>query len=302
MNKIEATSTLGPGSATGAPSPQPLDLLSKVDRADVQGAPYPHLIARDLLDADLVARLIAEFPDLGTITRGKPYASNERHSYAAHRLLPDPAVSQVWKDLVSAQLTQGFLDRFLDLFAPWISERYPQLKAPGMRAGIRRRDSPRKVDVLLESQICVNTPVTTTTSVRGPHVDMPDKLFAGLFYLRDPRDTAGGGDLQLHRYRHGPKCLRGQFIADADVEVVETVCYDSNVLVLFLNGIDAVHGVTRREPTPYPRMFLNLFGELAEPLFDLPRYQARDSLRFRAGHRLQMGRKRLAGLVHRRLS
>jgi hypothetical protein len=48
-------------------------------------------------------------------------------------------------------------------------------------------------------------------------------------------------------------------------------------------------------------MFLNLFGELAEPLFDLPRYQARDSLRFRAGHRLQMGRKRLAGLVHRRL-
>lgn len=280
-----------------------MNLLEDARAGDIRTEPYPHLVLRDVLPAEMVARLIAEFPTLDTLTSGRGYASNERHSYPAHKALVDDRVSDTWRRLLADQLSQAFLDQFVVLFRDAIRQQHPALCTRfgadlPLRAGVRRRDRLRDADVLLESQVCVNTPVSATTSVRGPHVDMPDKLFAGLFYLRHPDDDANGGDLEIHRYRRGPQCLDGQFIAREAVEVVDTVRYQSNVLVLFLNGIDAIHGVTPREPTPYPRMFLNLFGELAEPLFDLERYQARSSPLSRARYHWRLGQKRMARLAH----
>ena len=279
-------------------TPPNLDLLANLPCDIVSKTPYPHLVARDVLPADLVARLNSEFPSLDRVAEGKPTGSNQRFSYAAHKALANPDVSETWKQLVADQLTQGFLDHFVRLFGDAIQQRFPDFASRfgedlRLRAGVRRRGGFAAADVLLESQISVNTPVIETTSVRGPHIDMPDKLFAGLFYLRHPDDDSQGGDLQIHRYRNGNRCLRGQFIDEQDVEVVDTVSYQSNVLVLFLNGADAIHGVTPRQPTQYPRLFLNLFGELQQPLFDLNRYQRDQSVANRAHYRLLMGQKRL---------
>lgn len=284
-------------------SPRSLNLLADLPTDTVRTQPFPHLVARDLLPNELVARLIADFPPLGRITEGKPPGNNLRFSYAAHKALADPQVSDDWKRLVNDQLGQDFLDHFIRLFGDAIRTRLPALTgrfgdALQLRAGIRRQGAFRHADLLLESQISVNTPVTEPISVRGPHVDMPDKLFAGLFYLRHPDDDAPGGDLQIHRYRNGSRCWHGQFIDDDDVTVVDTVKYQSNVLVLFLNGYDAIHGVTPRQPTRYPRLFLNLFGELQHPLFDLNHYQRDQSFAHRARYRLQMGQKRVARGIH----
>ncbi|MEO6366004.1 MAG: hypothetical protein ABIO38_08170, partial [Luteimonas sp.] len=54
-----------------------------------------------------------------------------------------------------------------------------------------------------------------------------------------------------------------------DVELAATVPYSSNTLVLFLNSLQAVHGVTPRQVTPRTRYFFNLVGEIPVPLFDL---------------------------------
>ena len=284
-------------------TPDSLNLLAGLPLDIVRNSPYPHLVARDVLPSDLVARLIEEFPSLDTVAEGKSPGNNQRFSYAAHKALTDTRISEDWKRLLADQLTQGFLDHFFRLFGAAIRRRLPEFTArfgedPRLRAGVRRRGAFRDADVLLESQISVNTPVLETTSVRGPHIDMPDKLFAGLFYLRHPDDDSQGGDLRIHRYRNGNRCLRGQFIDEQDVEVVDTVSYQSNVLVLFLNGFDAIHGVTPRQPTHHPRLFLNLFGELQQPLFDLNHYQRDQSVTNRARYRLLMGQKRLVRSVH----
>jgi hypothetical protein len=50
------------------------------------------------------------------------------------------------------------------------------------------------------------------------------------------------------------------------------------VLVLFLNSIDALHGVSVRSTTNVPRYFLNLVAEVREPLFDLKGYQEKPPL------------------------
>lgn len=63
------------------------------------------------------------------------------------------------------------------------------------------------------------------------------------------------------------------FIDDKQIQVVKTVKYQSNVLVLFLNSIKSLHGVTVRSVANEPRLFLNLIGEVNRPLFNLEDYQ-----------------------------
>ena len=161
--------------------------------------------------------------------------------------------------------------------APDIRATYPDLEQrigrplEQWRAGVRRRDTFASCEVLLDAQICINTPVrTAASSVRGPHVDKPNKLFAGLWYLRPPEDTdTVGGELLIYRWRAGRARFDGAELEPRDVEVVAQVPYAGNTFVLFLNSLDALHGVTPRQPTPRTRWFLNLVGEVGVPLFDL---------------------------------
>jgi hypothetical protein len=52
-----------------------------------------------------------------------------------------------------------------------------------------------------------------------------------------------------------------------------TVKYDRNVLVVLVNGIDSLHGVTPRHPTPHQRHFMNLVADLDPSLFHIPSLQ-----------------------------
>ena len=54
---------------------------------------------------------------------------------------------------------------------------------------------------------------------------------------------------------------------DQATEIVETVKYAPNRLVLFINSLDALHGVTVRQATPYSRQFVNLIGEVDPKLY-----------------------------------
>ena len=51
----------------------------------------------------------------------------------------------------------------------------------------------------MDAQIVTNRPAAAdATGVRGPHLDMPDKLISGLVYLRSSEDDSEGGDLELY--------------------------------------------------------------------------------------------------------
>ncbi|MGA0839841.1 MAG: hypothetical protein ACO3P1_08105, partial [Pseudomonadales bacterium] len=65
-------------------------------------------------------------------------------------------------------------------------------------------------------------------------------------------------------------------------------------LFMFVNGLEALHGVTVREPTPDRRLFLNLVGEMKRPLFDVPQHW---TTRVRKLPRL--ARKRVRGMFGR---
>jgi hypothetical protein len=256
-------------------------LLARVSAADIVEEPFPHVVFHEPLESELCDRLIAEFPSLDVMSKGRAYKSNERLDHHAYRAVQNARLSPLWRDFVVTHVSQGFLNQQLGLFDESIRRRYPSVAEtiglPALpRAGMRYVDTFETADVLLEAQAAVNTPVTVEPSaVRGAHLDKPNKLIVGLYYLRHPDDDSGGGDLELYRYRTAHPEFDGHEVPGRFVELVKTIPYERNVLVLFLNTPHSLHGVSVREQTPCVRMFLNLGSEVEADLFTIPSREAR---------------------------
>jgi len=255
------------------------ELLAGIDAAAVRSDPFPHLVLTPALPDALVSALLASVPPGDALREGKRPGSNRRFSFPAHLALADQRVGPAWRALVQSCTSQAFFDRLMTIFAPTLKQQYPDIertlgRLDQLRTGVRSVDSFDRADVLLDALISINTPVTGHASaVRRAHVDSPHKLFAGLLYLRMPDDDSDGGDLELFRFRGHTKVFRDAEVAEEDVEVVERVRYARNTLVIYPNSLYALHGVTVRQPTAHTRLFMNLVGELREPLFDLSAHQ-----------------------------
>jgi len=120
--------------------------------------------------------------------------------------------------------------------------------------------------IALDARVEINCPVTAAaSSPRGAHLDTGNRIYSGLFYLRHPEDDSIGGDLQLFRWKDGPVRDTNVFQLPAEsVECVATIAYKPNLLVFFPQGIDAIHGVSVRQPTPHFRRYVFLTAELAD--------------------------------------
>ena len=255
-------------------------LLSKVKKSDIYTEPFPHIIIKDPIDPQLCSELIWNFPPIEIVAKGAPIVSNQRFSYCAKDCLRDININPIWKEFVNIHVSQFFLNEFTFLFKQHIREMYPSLltdmgEEESWKAGIRNIDNFSNADVLLDAQISINTPVSgRPSSVRGGHIDLPNKLFAGLYYLRHPQDKSTGGDLEIYTFKnHQERRFKGQFIDDKHIQLVNTVKYQSNVFVLLLNSIKSLHGVSVRSITQEPRLFFNLVGEVNRSLFNIEDYQ-----------------------------
>lgn len=257
-------------------------LLSSVKKSDILTDPFPHIVITDAIDDDLCLQLISEFPSVSTITEGKDLDSNRRFSYPAEKAFSNENVSPLWKEFIRIHSSETFLNEFTRLFEEHIRLINPSLERrigelTKLKSGIIGIDSFSTADVLFIPEICINTPVFGSPStVRRPHVDLPNKLFVGLYYLRSPQDTSIGGDLEIYRFKNKHNRPHGfveQFIDDRHVELVKTVKYQRNVLVLFPNSIYSLHGVTVRSTTDSYRNFFFIAGEVKQPLFNLYKYQ-----------------------------
>jgi hypothetical protein len=254
-------------------------LLARASSADISTDPFPHLVIRDAVAEDLYQELEATFPPLEVLAGGAELGSNRRIDRRAVELLRRPEVPAVWQAFAAAHLDRDFLDRFVELFWPYLPA-----PAPAPRVGVRHQDSHPGCDVLLDFMIAANTPVVDrVSSVRGAHVDLPNKLFTALLYLRDSADDSAGGDLELYRLApEAPRVYRepqaADFraesqIPDRFVECVKTVPYDRNVFVIFVNGPQALHGVSPRSVTAWPRRFACAIAQVERGQFEVSALQ-----------------------------
>lgn len=259
-----------------------LSVLQKARQSDVHLDPFPYLVIRDALPADLCERLIASYPALPAMDVNLA-RNNARWSYPTHKVAQNQAIDPLWRDFVAYHASKEFFHEIVDLFYDGIRAAYPgrfssiqSLK--DMSVGVRDKDARETTDILMDAQISGNTPVRTPSSVRTIHIDAGDKLFSGLFYLRRDDDDSVGGDLSIYKFKPRYRtlseklsCFNGVNVDDRFLDKVDEVKYAKNVLVLFINSIDSLHGVSVRQETKHPRIFLNLVGEVDDLLYQVPK-------------------------------
>lgn len=252
-----------------------MNALSGSRPEDVVERPFAHLVVHDALDQELLTELCESMPAIRGLAGRDWLRSNRRGNVPATAILSDDRFPQVWREFVGDHVGQDFLGDVVRVMGPSIAARYPDFitrygSLTELRAGIRGDAEGSAADVRLDALLGFNTPVRRRPSrVRGPHLDMPDKLFAGLLYLRDPDDDSTGGAFEI--YEGDPLRVRHDHRLGVDDRALclrATVEYERNTLVLFLNSPEAFHAVSPRRPTPHPRMFINFVGELAAPLFE----------------------------------
>ena len=239
--------------------------------------PYPHLVVNNFLPKALYQKLAEHYPSDASIIGKTKSRSNERRQISAAALLRDSGVTMEWNSFIEFFVSQGWWEAVLGVFTEAIRKEHSLIESTvgkplgEFSVGVRGLD---KADLVLDCQPGINTPALKRSTVRGPHVDNPVELFGGLLYFRLPEDDSEGGDLLLYKHRKSNPLFWGKAeLREKDVEVVKRVPYASNTLVLFVNSINAVHGVSPRMKTKHSRRLINIIGEVYEGggLFNLPR-------------------------------
>jgi hypothetical protein len=139
-------------------------------------------------------------------------------------------------------------------------------------------------DIVTDCQIGINTPCKNDSYVRGPHIDNLNENYAGLLYFKRDNEENNGGNLDIYDtkfkyhnlddYQKNIKLLKNETLNidnrsyrrknefdKNDVKIIDTVKYNKNTFVLFLNEINAIHGVSIRKKCNTSRRLVNIIGE-----------------------------------------
>lgn len=271
-----------------------LSVLQRASAESLQLDPFPHVVIPNALPESLYNELVEALPPLSTLGIDET-RNNARWDVAAKEVATSAAVPKIWKDFIAYHASEAFFQDIVRVLFAGIHRLYPR-RYPDkdamlrMRAGVRGIDRFGEKDVLMDALISGNTPVQKPNSVRTTHADAGRKLVSGLFYMRRDGDDSIGGDLTISRFKPEYASLaakmrayKGTLVDDSCVDVVKTVKYARNQVVLFINSLDSLHGVTVRQATPHGRYFMNLVAEVNPKLYRLskifhgPAVYARDT-------------------------
>lgn len=216
-------------------------LLDRV--SEVLEDPFPHVVIENALDDKYYRGLLETRPQPEDILRGRKLGPNQRLDLPTE--LATSILHPQWIEFCTYHSSWEFWDRIVEVFRKTL--------------GIYDLNNN---SIRLRCQPGLNTPTEGKTKVRGPHLDNPRELFAGLFYMPTDED---GGDLELYRWKE--RKFYGKLEVPEDcVEWVKTVPYKSNTYVMFLNTENSLHGVTPRKSKHY-RNLVNIVVDARKPLF-----------------------------------
>jgi len=255
-----------------------ISILKRATSRDVRTEPFPYLHIENALPPEYYRRLAASFPGRSLMLDGQTREQNTAYVFSGVPTLTDPkSQPPEWSAFMRYHLSIDFFRDIIKLFGAQFRAIYPDFemrvgkKFADMTVGPRFEGAPW--DIQLDCQFCVNSPVVTPSTVRGPHIDSNRKLFNALLYLRLDEDDSTGGDFEIYKLKHKPEKeeygARGDLYGVEDNVVKTAACipYRANSLVLFLNSLNSFHGVSPRGVTQVPRQYINFLVECNFPLF-----------------------------------
>ncbi|MDJ0956843.1 MAG: hypothetical protein QNI91_08310 [Arenicellales bacterium] len=257
-------------------------ILSRATPPDVVVDPYVHFAVQRPLSEAYYHQLEESYPaDEYIIALDRMCnvrKQNTRYQISASEALgTDCELAQVWREFIDYHTSSEFYREVVSLLGNHIRATHPNLErrlGKSLDACTVGRRFEASVDISLDCQVGINTPVEVSSSVRRVHTDAPVELFAMLLYFRGTDDAVKGGDLEIYRWITGNRRFRGSEVDEQDAEYLRTIDYRPNVLVGFINSDEALHAVSYRPPNPYTRRLVNIIGEvdrsIPEGLFEQP--------------------------------
>jgi len=229
-----------------------LSVLQK--KPTVVNDPYPHIVVEDALPEHIYDQLEREWP-AKQLLETSPYDNGVCYRLKADRMLADNVVSPLWKEFTEYHTSLKFWTEVKNIFTA-IKHDNPVL---GPRGWVDKN-----AHIWTDCQTVMHKPVTTTT--RTPHIDNPREIYAGLFYMPYKDDTSKGGNFEIYDsvgHVQDVDMKKGRQIYDNNLgNVVKTVRYKANTLVMFLNnGTHAIHGVSPRTDATFHRRSVNIIAE-----------------------------------------
>ena len=260
-----------------------ISILNNFDKSKYFLDPYPHLIIDKVFDDKIYEELETDFQRylINEFQRKKEFLNeNTRVQLAASEISKNKNLkSKIWKDFVDYHCSKEFFLEFFKIFENEIYRLLPDVYKKiqqnqskenfiEMRGGYHKSRTElakqnSKCDFVLDCQPSITTPnINGQKSVRGPHVDSPYKLYAGLFYLRNPKDQLEGGDIVLYKPKSKVKFNnKTNVINSNDLEQSKVFKYGINNLVMHLNTPLTVHGVSKRATGNFNRNLVNIIAE-----------------------------------------
>ena len=270
-----------------------ISVLNNFDKTKYFLDPYPHLVIDKVFEEKIYNELEKDFQKvlLQEFKNKKDFSTeNTRVQLSASEVSNNKNLqSKIWKDFVDYHCSKEFFLEFFKIFENEIYNLLPEvykkitknqndknfIEMRGAfhksRKELAKQNS--KSEFVLDCQPSITTPnIHGQKSVRGPHIDSPYKLYAGLFYLRDPNDKLDGGDIILYKSKKNVKFNnKTNVINNNEIKQSKIFKYGTNNLVMHLNTPFTVHGVSKRAEGNYRRNLVNIIAESykEDKLFEL---------------------------------
>lgn len=224
--------------------------MLKTDYCEFDYEPYPICYLHDVLDADLYASMVEQYPSLDLFQ----YMPNLGHKYSLSEFNNPEKYhafikrSQVWKDFHDYVKSDEFIERTLEF-----------LKSQNVDLDVRRRKIVSKTagtKTSLMSRVRRRTELSarfefSMMSPDGghilPHTDAPNKIITLVVSMIKPGewDEAWGGGTAVCLPRDRTKVYnqRNDYMGFEDVETLKTFPFVPNQCVLFIKTYNSWHHV-----------------------------------------------------------
>lgn len=231
-----------------------IDILSNFNKSkNYYKAPYPHIVIDSPISEEVYSLLNEEYKSFENyFSKLDDFKKNNvRLQFSDSDFKKLNFNTPTWENFLKYHTSVEFYQKLIDIFIDDINELYPDL--------VDELKNFSNDNIKLLCQPGINTPVfQKNTYNRGPHLDKPNTIIAGLFYLKKKDDMSKGGDFIINE-----KKGKVSFVPKAEVKEVQNVKqnkkveYTENKVVFFLNSIDSLHSVSIREKTNHCRRLVN---------------------------------------------
>lgn len=249
------------------------NLFQNFKKVDFKLEPYPHIVINNALPKTIYNKLYNEFPSNIFFNDNKMRYNNCPIFKNCDEILKNNNISDIWKQFIDYQSSPEFFEQFIKIFKNEIVKYYGHIiNINDLNKNNCCKRNNGKKNIILDSQIRINTPVSRKSSIISAHCDNPFKLYVGLYYMPINDDNAGG---DLHLYEMKDKNInissieKKRFIDSKYLNISKIIKYKPNTFVLFLNTIKSIHGVEPRNITTNIRRLCTFSASYNKQLFNM---------------------------------